>query len=105
MKLKKKGRKDNRKPWNVLKRQGQMKLKKKGRKDNRKTWKLEIRHWPMKLQRKQRTENRKHITTNPTAHSHELPPPKPNVFHQNFISKNEIPTQRAITKKNIDFQK
>ena len=54
---------------------------------------------------KQRRETRKHITTNPTAHSHELPPPKPNAFHHNFISKNEIQTQRAITKKNIDFQK
>jgi len=58
-----------------------------------------------KLKRKQRTETSKHITTNPIAHSNELPPPKPNAFHQNFISKNEIHTQRAITKKNIDFQK
>jgi len=75
-----------------------------------------------KENRKQRTENGKHITTikteniyqailhsdtraNPTAHSHELPPPKPNAFHQNFISKNEIQTLRAITRKNIDFQK
>ena len=57
------------------------------------------------LKRKQRTETRKHITTNPTAHSHELPPLKPNAFHQNFISKNGIPTQRTITKKNIGFQK
>ena len=59
----------------------------------------------IRKKKKLRTENRKHITTNPTAHSHKLPPPKPNAFHQNFISKNEIQTKRAITKKSIDFQK